>query len=64
MELLQLMQYQNQIGVDSDDTCQITQRGQANALLDWISRPCEDRLLGQKILTEMANKSLVVNYNC
>ena len=35
-----------------------------NALLDWINRPCEDKLLGQKILTEMATKSLIVNYNC
>ena len=34
------------------------------ALLDWIDKPCEDRMLGQKILTEMATKSLIVNYNC
>ena len=34
------------------------------ALLDWIDDPCEDFLLGEKILTELAKKSLIVNYNC
>ena len=34
------------------------------ALLDWIHNPCEDLLLGQKIMTEMAKKCLVMSYNC
>ena len=34
------------------------------ALLDWIHNPCEDLLLGQKILNEMAKECLIVSYNC
>ena len=34
------------------------------ALMDWIHRPCEDFLLGQKNLREIATKCLIMNYNC
>ena len=34
------------------------------ALLNWIDNPREDLLLGQKIMTEMAKKCLVMSYNC
>ena len=34
------------------------------ALLEWIEAPCEDLMLGKKILTEMAENQLIVSYNC
>ena len=33
------------------------------ALLTWINKPEEDRLLGQKLLREMANKTKLVGYS-
>ena len=33
------------------------------ALLTWINKPEEDRLLGQKLLREMANKTKIVGYS-
>ena len=34
------------------------------AILEWIDRPFDDLLLGQKILIELAKKGPVIGYNC
>ena len=34
------------------------------ALLRWINDPTEDTKLGQKILKEMAQYTMVLGYNC
>ena len=34
------------------------------AILEWIDRPSDDLLLGQKILMELARKGPVIGYNC
>ena len=34
------------------------------AILEWIDRPSDDLLLGQKILIELARKGSVIEYNC
>ena len=33
-------------------------------LLQWINDPAEDTKLGQKILREMATRTMVLGYNC
>jgi hypothetical protein len=35
-----------------------------HAIMQWIDNPCEDVLLGQQILIELAGRGPVVGYNC